>query len=82
METDELLSELQTLTSFVTRDMTEISQTLEFLETNYISSLSFFKSFENSLQTIQQVYEGYNLHILVYSGLFVIATLLVIKFSP
>ena len=59
--------------------MAEISNTLDYLENNYNISLSFFKGFESSLNIIQEVYEGYNLHYVVYSGLFVIATLLTIK---
>ena len=41
-ETDELLGELKHLSSFVTRDFAEISQTLDFLESDYNASLSFF----------------------------------------
>ena len=59
--------------------MAEISNTLYYLEENYNSSLTFFRGFEYSLNTVKEVYVGYRLHYVLYAGLSVIGILLGIK---
>ena len=76
---DNLLNEIQSLTAYVTTDLSEISSTLDYMETNYNSSFRFFEGVENSLQTLQGVYEKYNLYIYVYIGLSIIGALLAIQ---
>ena len=79
LETDELIVQLKHISNFVSKDFAEISQTFDFLESNYNSSLNFFQSFDKSLTTIHQVYTNNNLHIVVYGVLFIIGTLFAIK---
>ena len=59
--------------------MSEMSQTLNYITQNYDSSLAFFQSFEENLDKLKEVYVGYKLHFLVYSGLGLIGVLVAIK---
>ena len=79
LSTDELLTEVKRLSSFLTTDLLEMSQTLNYITKNYDSSLTFFKSFEENLDKIRRVYVDYKLHLLVYLGLSAIAVLLAVK---
>ena len=79
LETNELMVQLRHLSNFVSRDFAEITETLDYLESNYNPSLSFFQSFDKSLSTIQKVYIDYNLHIVWYGALSIIGILFVIK---
>ena len=56
-----------------------MSNTLDYITENYNSSLTFFKGFEKSLNTVKEVYIGYNLHYLFYAGLGLVGILLGIK---
>ena len=79
LSTDELLTEVKRLSSFLTTDLSEMSQTLNYITENYDSSLTFFKSFEENLDKIRRVYVDYKLHLLLYLGLSAIAVLLAVK---
>ena len=63
LETDQLMSQLTHLSTFITQDFPEISETLDFIQLNYNTSLNFFRGFDQSLNTIQTVYNDYNLFI-------------------
>ena len=56
-----------------------MSQTLDYITQNYDSSLAFFKSFEENLDKVREVYVSYKLHLLVYLGLSAIGVLLAVK---
>ena len=79
LSTDDLLTEVRRLSDFLTTDMSEMSQTLEHITQNYDSSLTFFKSFEENLDKVKEVYVNYNLHLLVYLGLSGLGVLLAVK---
>ena len=53
--------------------------TPDFIQLNYNTSLNFFHSFDQSLTTIQHVYNDYNLFIVWYGVLFILGTLFAIK---
>ena len=59
--------------------MSEMSQTLDYITQNYDSSLTFFKSFEENLDKVKEVYVGYKLHFLLYPGIGLVGVLLGIK---
>ena len=61
LETDQLMSQLTKVSNFITHDFAEISRTLDFIQIKYNTSLNLFKSFDESLNTIQTVYTDYNL---------------------
>ena len=79
LSTDALLVEVKKLSNFLTTDMSEMSQTINYITQNYDSSFAFFQSFEENLDKVKEVYVGYKLHFLVYSGLGLIGVLVVIK---
>ena len=79
LSTEELLSEVQTLSEFMTTDMSEMARTLEHITQNYNDSITFFKNFEMSLDTIKKTYTYYRLHILVYAGLGGLAILVAVQ---
>ena len=56
-----------------------MSQTLDYITQNYNSSLDFFKSFEENLDKVKEVYVSYKLHLLAYLGLSAIGVLLAVK---
>merc|ERR1712240_128032 len=76
---EDLLLEVQTLSEFMTRDMSEMAKTLEHITQNYNDSITFFKNFEMSLDTIKKTYTYYKLHILVYAGLGGLAILVAVQ---
>ena len=73
------MTEVRRLSDFLTTDMSEMSQTLEYITQNYDSSLTFFKSFDKNLDKVKEVYVNYKLHLLVYLGLSGLAVLLAVK---
>ena len=79
LETDEQMSQLTHLSISISRDFAEITETLDFLQLNYNTSLSFLQSFDKSLTTIQHLYNDYNLYILWHGVLFILGTLFAIK---
>ena len=79
LSTEDLLLEVQTLSDFMTRDMSEMTRTLEHITQNYNDSITFFKNFEMSLDTIKETYTYYKLHILVYAGLGGLAILVAVQ---
>ena len=79
LSTEELLSEVKTLSDFLTSDMSEMAQTLQHITQNYNSSITFFKNFEISLDKIKETYIYYKLHLLVYVGLGGLAVLVSVK---
>ena len=79
LSTEDLLLEVQTLSDFMTRDMSEMARTLEHITQNYNDSITFFKNFEMSLDTIKKTYTYYKLHILVYAGLGGLAILVAVQ---
>ena len=54
LSTDDLLTEVKKLSDFLTTDMSEMSQTLDYITQNYDSSLAFFKSFEENLDKVRR----------------------------
>ena len=72
------MSQLTHLSIFITLDFAEITETLDFIQLNYNTFLNFFRSFDQSLNTIQTVYNDYNLFIVWYGALFILGTLFVI----
>ena len=79
LSTDDSLTEVKRLSDFLTTDMSEMSQTLEYITQNYDSSLTFFKSFEENLDKVKEVYVNYKLHLLVYLGRSALGVLLAVK---
>ena len=79
LSTEELLSEVQTLSEFMTSDMSEMSRTLQHITQNYNNSITFFKNFETSLDKIKEIYIYYKLHLLVYIGLSGLAVLVTVQ---
>ena len=79
LSTDDLLTEVRRLSDFLTTDMSEMSQILEYITHNYDYSLTFFKSFEENLDKVKEVYVNYKLHLLVYLGLTALGVLLAVK---
>lgn len=79
LETYQLMSQLTQVSTFITQDFAEISETLDFIQLNYNTSLNFFHSFDQSLNTIQTVYTDYNLFIVLYCALLILGTLFLIK---
>ena len=73
------MSQLTQVSTFITQDFAEISRTLDFIQLNYNTSLNFFRSFDQSLNTIQTVYTDFNLFIVWYCALFILGTLFLIK---
>merc|ERR1711873_83317 len=69
LSTEDLLLEVQTLSDFMIQDMSDMTRTLEHITENYNTSITFFKNFEISLDTIKETYTYYKLHLLVYAGL-------------
>ena len=63
----------------MTTDMSEMSNTLDYINQNYDSSPTFFKSVEENLNKVKEVYVGYKLHFLVYAGIGLVGVLLGIK---
>ena len=76
LSTDSFLVEVKRLSDFLTTDMAEMSNTLDYITQNYDSSLTFFKSFEKNLNTVKKVYVGYKLHYIVYAGISLVGLLL------
>ena len=52
---------------------------MDYITENYDSSLTFFKGFEKSLNTVKEVYIGYKLHYLFYARLALVGIFLGIK---
>ena len=73
------MSQLTQVSIFITQDFAEISETLDFIQLNYNTFLNFFRSFDQSLNKIQKVYNDYNLFIVWYCALFILGTLFAIK---
>ena len=82
LSTDTLLTEVQSLSDFLTTDMREMSQTLDYITQNYDSSLTFFKSFDENLDKIKDIYVRYELHLfgyLVLSALGILVGVIIIS---
>ena len=79
LSTDNLLTEVQSLSDFLTTDMREISQTLDYITQNYNSSLMFFKSFDENLGKIKDIYVRYKLHLFGYLVLSALGILVGVK---
>ena len=62
LSTNNLLTEVQSLSDFLTTDLREISQTLDHITQNYNSSLMFFESFDENLGKMKDIYVRYKLH--------------------
>ena len=59
--------------------MAEMSQTLDYITQNYDSSLTFFKSFDENLDKIKEIYVKYKLHLFGYLVLSALRILVVVK---
>ena len=75
LSTDFLLVEVKKLSDFLTTDLAEMSNTLDYITQNYDSSLAFFQSFEENLKGVRDVYKGYKLNYLVYARIGVVGHL-------
>ena len=71
--------EVKKLSDFLTTDLVEMRNTLDYITQNYDSSLAFFQSIAENLNGLKDVYKGYKLDYLVYAGIGVVGLLLALK---
>ena len=71
--------EVKKLSDFLTTDLVEMRNILDYITQNYHSSLAFFQSFEENLSGVKDVYKGYKLDYLVYAGIGLVGLLLALK---
>ena len=76
---DQLLVEVKKLGDFLTTDLVEMRNTLDYITQKYDSSLAFFQSFEENLKGVRDMHKGYKLNYLVYAGIGVVGLLLGLK---
>ena len=79
LSNDHLLNEIQELNSYVQTDLRGITLALDDISTNYNYSIQIFKSVEDTLETVHQIYKGYQLYLVLYIGMAVIGTVLAIQ---
>ena len=79
IETDQLMSKLTEISSFITHDFGEIQRTLEHIQVRYNSSLRFFESFDKGLHNLEAIYTDYHLFLLWYAALVILGILFLAK---
>ena len=79
VETDQLMSQLTQISTFITHDFAEISRTLEHIQVRYNTSLQFFESFDEGLHNLQSIYTDYHLFVLWYAALIILGILFLVK---